>query len=63
MSVSRETIAEVLGVNKNEIYCKNCVYFKPWYIHPICKAWDLDTRANDFCSFWTGGNKDGGQDS
>lgn len=52
MSADRKWIAEAEGVDPHRVYCKNCYFFKPWYINPICKFWDQTTTANAFCSFW-----------
>ena len=54
MSVDRETLASVVGVDPEKVKCKNCGYFNvvgrsfTW-----CEGWNQPTDSEAFCSFWT----------
>ena len=49
MSVGRDVIADVCGVEEEDVRCETCVGFSG---HLWCEAWEQPTRAEDFCSFW-----------
>lgn len=52
MSVDRNVIAEVNGVEESEVRCETCAKFEPVPFIPICKAWSGRIYDSDFCSFW-----------
>ena len=64
MSVSRETMSEILDIPAERIRCDRCVCADKW-IHDayICKGWgDQVTYADQYCSLFAEkeeGNSDG----
>lgn len=53
MSVSRAVIAEVNGVNEDEVKCENCANCEGAFFSPLnCVVWVDYVRADWFCSSW-----------
>ncbi len=56
MSVSRQTIAEILNIPEDEVKCKNCVYIKQW-LHAMytCSFWGSTAYvpSDAFCTFFS----------
>ena len=55
MSVSRETLAEILDIPAERIRCDRCVCADKFIIHNayICKGWgDQVTYADQYCSLF-----------
>ena len=61
MSVSRETIASVFGVDADEVKCQKCRYgdggeLLVRCVNPFYE--DIVVAGGSFCSFWGKGEKD-----
>ena len=57
MSVSRETIANVAGVDPKDVRCEKCKSYqkgKYWFEIPRCEFLDIPTFKDNFCSHWRG---------
>lgn len=55
MSVSHNTIADILNIPEDEVRCENCVYRKRWlYAMYTCSFWgDTAFVPHDaFCAFF-----------
>ena len=53
MSVGRNVIADVWGVEEDHVRCETCAYYQA--IFPFCAFYVLGTIPGEFCSFWTKG--------
>ena len=57
MSVSRETIAHVAGVDPKDVRCEKCKSYqneKYSFEVPYCAFLGIPTFKENFCSFWRG---------
>lgn len=52
MSVKPDVIARVLGIDEEDVKCRNCIRFEERGKFYWCKGWDMTTQASDFCSFF-----------
>jgi len=52
MSVKPDVIARVLGIDEEDVKCRNCIRFEERGKFYWCKGWDTTTQASDFCSFF-----------
>ena len=49
MSVSREVIAEALGISAEDVRCENCEAM-PTFM--VCKTWNTLMGVGEFCSLF-----------
>lgn len=49
MSVSREVIANVVGIDADDVRCENCEAM-PTFM--VCKTWDTLMGVGEFCSLF-----------
>lgn len=56
MSVSRQTIADILNIHEDEVRCENCVYGRQWISNMFkCSFWDditIRLPSDAFCTFF-----------
>ena len=55
MSISRNTIADILGIAEDEVKCENCTYKKRWINDAyMCSLWAMFRGfvPDDFCAFF-----------
>lgn len=53
MSVSKDVIAETLGVSVDDVFCEKCKYLNRGYSPPMCDFWHLTVNEDEFCSFYS----------
>lgn len=53
MSVGRDVVASVWGVEEDYVRCETCAYYQA--VFPFCNFYVLGTSPGVFCSFWTKG--------
>jgi len=61
MSVSRDVIADALGVPENRVRCDTCDWSERFIIDAYtCRFWHSGVLPKDaYCSFWREEEKDG----
>lgn len=57
MSVDRETIADVCGVNPEAVSCRQCKYGGGAFLVE-CGLWGRIMGPSEFCSLWNGPGED-----